>query len=192
MEELSIDVNPENERWNAATIEDVVKEVCCLNRLCFPKLHMPEVLLLNKFRNGLSLINLSWMHFRFIIGNHLKRTISRWPHESSIKFEEQESCLKYANGKDIPIEIKEVLQHPTTFFSDRHLYATSLSEFGIENIKNLKCCILQECNEIETIVNAYAPGKDIVLRSLEYSSLYYMKNFRSIWKGPPPDWCQTK
>ena len=88
MEELSIDVNPEDERWNAATIEDVVKEVCCLIRLCFPKLHLPEVLLLNEIKNGLSLINLSWMHFRFIVGNHLKLTISQWPHESLMKFED--------------------------------------------------------------------------------------------------------
>ena len=81
-----------------------------------------------------------------------------------------------------------MLQLSTPFFSDRHLYATSLSEFWIENMKNLKCCILQECNEIETIVNADGPVKDIVLRSLEYSSLHYMKNFRSIWKGSPPYW----
>ncbi|KAL6329137.1 hypothetical protein AAG906_007683 [Vitis piasezkii] len=59
LEELSIDVNPEDERWNA-TIKDI-------------------------------------------------RIISRLLHESAIKFEEQESCLKYVNGKDIPIEIKEEL-----------------------------------------------------------------------------------
>ncbi|KAJ9687642.1 hypothetical protein PVL29_016215 [Vitis rotundifolia] len=192
LEELSIDVNPEDERWNAAAIKDIVKEVGGLNGLCFLKLHLPEVLLLNDLRNGSSLINLSWMHFRFVVGNHLKRIISRLPHESAIKFEEQESCLKYVNGKDIPIEIKEVLQHATAFFLDRHLNATSLSEFGIENIKNLKCCVLQKCNEIETIIDSgldyyihnlrYGIG---TLESLEYLSLHYMKNLRSIWKGQP-------
>ncbi|XP_034702007.1 disease resistance protein RPS2-like [Vitis riparia] len=187
LEELSIDVNPEDERWNA-TIKDIVEEVCCLNRLHFLKLHLPEVLLLNDLRNGSSLINLSRMHFRFIVGNHLKRIISRLPHESAIKFEEQESCLKYVNGKDISIEIKEILQHATAFFLDRHLSATSLSEFGIENKMNLKCCVLQECSEIKTIVDANDHGQDIVLESLEYLSLHYMKNLRSIWKGPPPRW----
>ncbi|KAL6329140.1 hypothetical protein AAG906_007686 [Vitis piasezkii] len=171
LEELTIDMSSEDERWNV-TIKDIVEEVCCLNRLHFLKLHLPEVLLLNDLRNESSLINLSWMHFRFIVGNHLKRIISRLPHESTIKFEEQESCLKYVNGKDIPIEIKEVLQHATAFFLDRHLDATSLSKFGIENMKNLKCCVLQECNEIETI----------------YLSLHYMKNLRSIWKGPLSGW----
>ncbi|RVW19231.1 hypothetical protein CK203_095855 [Vitis vinifera] len=67
LEELSIDVNPEDERWNA-TIKDII--------YCWQS---------------------------------SKRIISRLPHESAIKFEEQESCLKYVNGKDIPIEIKEEL-----------------------------------------------------------------------------------
>ncbi|RVW73881.1 Disease resistance protein [Vitis vinifera] len=150
LEELSIDVNPEDERWNA-TIKDIIEEVCCLNRLHFLKLHLPKVLLLNDLRNGSSWINLSRMHFRFIVGNHLKRIISRLPHESAIKFEEQESCLKYMNGKDIPIEIKE------------------------------------ECNEIESIIDTDGPDK-ITVYQLEYLSLHYMKNLRSIWKGPPRFW----
>ena len=70
LEELSIDVNPEDERWNAS-IKDILKEVFCLNRLHFLKLHLPEVFLLNDLRN------LSWMHFKFIVGNNLKRIITR-------------------------------------------------------------------------------------------------------------------
>ena len=69
LEELSIDVNPEDERWNA-TIKDVLKEVCCLNQLHFLKLYLPEVLLLNDLRN------LPWMYFRFIVGDHLKHIYS--------------------------------------------------------------------------------------------------------------------
>ena len=138
LEELSIDVNPEDERWNA-TIKDVLKEVCCLNRLHFLKLYLPEVLLLNDLRN------LSWMYFRFIVGDHLKHIVSRLPHESAIKFEEEESCLKYVNGVGIPTKIKEVLRHATVFFLDCHLTTTRLSEFGAKNMENLKSCVLQEC-----------------------------------------------
>ena len=183
LEELTIDTSLEDERWNV-TIKDIVEEVCCLNMLHFLKLHLPEVLLLNDLRNESSLINLSWMHFRLIVGNHLKRIISRLPHESTIKFEKQKSCLKYVNGEGIPTEIKEVLQHATAFFLYRHLDATSLSKFGIENMKNLKYCVLQERNEIESIVDANDHGED-VLGSLKYLNLHYMKNLRSIWKVPP-------
>ena len=40
LEELSIDVHPEDERWNA-TIKDILREVFCLNRLHFLKLQLP-------------------------------------------------------------------------------------------------------------------------------------------------------
>ena len=53
------------------------------------------------------------------------------------------------NGVGIPAEIKEVLHHAAVFFLDRHLTATSLSEFGFKNMKNLKFCVLQECNDID-------------------------------------------
>nr|CAN64845.1 hypothetical protein VITISV_036149 [Vitis vinifera] len=154
LEELSIDVNPEDERWNV-TMKDIVKEICSLNRLHSLKLHLPEVLLLNDLRNGpSSSINLSCMCFRFIISRHQKCIISRLSHESAIKFEEQESCLKYLNGEGISTEIKEVLQHAFALFLDHHLTITSLSEFGIKNMKNLRFCVLRECNEIQTIVDA--------------------------------------
>ena len=99
LEELSIDVNPKDERWNAS-IKDILKDVFCFNRLHFLKLHLPEVFLLNDLRN------LSWMHFKFIVGNNLKRIITQLPHALAIKFEERESCLKYVNGVGIPTEIK--------------------------------------------------------------------------------------
>ena len=162
----------------------IVKEICSLNRLQFLKLHLPKVLLLNDLRNGSSFINLSWIHFRFIVGRHQKHIISRLSHESAIKFEEQERCLKYLNGKGVPTEIKEIFQHATALFLDCHLTLTSLSKFGIENMKNLKFCVLTECNEIQTIIDA-GDGRNVVLVSPEYLNLHYMKNLRSIWKGPP-------
>ena len=45
------------------------------------------------------------------------------------------------NGVGIPTEIKEVLRHATVFFLDRHLTGTSLSEFGVKTLENLKLCI---------------------------------------------------
>ena len=167
LEELSIDVNPEDERWNV-TMKDIVKEICSLNRLHSLKLHLPEVLLLNDLRNGpSSSINLSCMCFRFIISRHQKCIISRLSHESAIKFEEQESCLKYLNGEGISTEIKEVLQHAFALFLDHHLTITSLSEFGIKNMKNLRFCVLRECNEIQTIVDA-GDDRNGKLQTLEY------------------------
>ncbi|KAK7829084.1 disease resistance protein [Quercus suber] len=65
-------------------------------------------------------------------------------------------------------------------------------------MKQLKCCVVGECNEVQVIIDAQdAYGEDgiseiesesydaekIVLGSLEYLYIYYMKSLRSIWEG---------
>ncbi|KAJ9687195.1 hypothetical protein PVL29_015876 [Vitis rotundifolia] len=167
LKELSIDVNPNDRGWNVI-VKDIVKEICSLAKLEALKLYLPEVVLLNYLRSSLS----SLKHFRFTVGHHEQRIISRLPLEAA-----------YVNGKGVQIEIKEALQHVATLFLDRHLTLTSLSKFGIGNMENLKFCLLGECNEIQTIVDAGNDG-DVLLGSLEYLNLHYMKNLRSIWKGP--------
>ena len=181
LEELIINVNPDNEPWNA-NVNDIVKEVCNLDRLQALQLYLPKVSLLNELWDASSSINLSGMRFKFTVGSHLKRIISRLPFEAALKFDEQERCLKFVKGEGVPTEIEGVLQHASALFLDRHLTATSLTEFGIENMRNLKFCILGECDEIQTVVDA--GDEYFVLGSLEYLDLHYMKNLRSIWKGP--------
>ncbi|KAL6328843.1 hypothetical protein AAG906_003860 [Vitis piasezkii] len=154
LKELIIDVNPNDKRWNP-NVEEIVEEVCNLDRLEALQLYFSELI------------------------------ISRLPLEAIAKFEEEERCLKYVNGKGIPTKIEEVLELATTLFLDRHSIATGLSEFGIENMRNLKVCVLGECDEIQTITDADEDDDGgVVLKSLEYLNLYYMKNLRSIWKGP--------
>ena len=176
-----IDVNPGDKQWNAS-VKDIVKEVCSLDRLEALQLYLPEVALLNDLQNASSSINLSKMRFRFTVGRHLKRIISRLPLEAAVKFDVPKRCLKFVKGEDVP-KIRKVLQHVIALFLDCHSTATSLFEFGIEYMKNLKFCVLRECDEIQTIVDANN-GDKVPLRSLEYLNLYYMKNLRSIWKGP--------
>ncbi|RVW44385.1 putative disease resistance protein [Vitis vinifera] len=165
LEELIIDVNPDDKQWNA-NVKDIVEEVCSLNWLEALQLYFPEVSLLNNLMDGSS-INLPGMHFRFTVGNRMKGIISRLPLEAAIKFEEQERCLKYVNGEGVPTEIKELLQLATALFLDRHLTATSLSEFGIKNMGNLKFCVLGECAKIQTMIDAYDGDVTFCLFDLE-------------------------
>ena len=73
LEELSIYVSPDDERWNV-TVKDIVKEVCSFKRLEALKLYLPEVTLLNDFMgNGTLSINLALLNFRLIVGSHSKR-----------------------------------------------------------------------------------------------------------------------
>ena len=152
--------------------------------------------------------------------------------------------MKYINGVAVSREIQKVLQYSTAFFLEWHATVKKLLDFGIGNMKQLKCCVVGECNEVEVIIDAtYAYKEDseadaheedseadahkedsevdaheedceadaheeddeieayredgsngivsqtsgaktIVLGSIEYLYIYYMKNLRRIWKGP--------
>ncbi|KAK6271254.1 hypothetical protein POUND7_008352 [Theobroma cacao] len=188
--ELSIDVDPSDKRWDDS-VEAVVKGVCNSKGLRSLSLYLPKVQLLD----FISLIYPSLTRFRFILGYDKRRIISRVPHEAEAEFRKWDRCLKFVNGENIPIQIRQVLKISASFFLDRHANAMNLSEFGNENLKMLKCCLLAECNEMETIIDGSEldPGSaENVLESLQYLSLYYMKNLRSIWKGPLRYGCMSK
>ncbi|XP_017973861.1 PREDICTED: disease resistance protein At4g27190 isoform X2 [Theobroma cacao] len=199
--ELSIDVNPTDKRWDDS-VEAVVKEVCNSETLTTLSLYLPKFELLD----SISSLYPSLSGFRFIVGHHKRRIISRVPHEVEAEFRNWDKCLKFVNGENIPIEIKGVLKYSTSFFLDHHATATNLSEFGIENMKRLKFCLLVDCNKMETIIDGerhYDGNEDDpaesdpspvenVLESLEYLSIYYMENLESIWRGPYRYGCMSK
>ncbi|XP_020533296.1 disease resistance protein RPV1 isoform X2 [Jatropha curcas] len=191
LEELNIDVSPDDERWNAC-VRAVVSGICRLTTLSSLKIYLPQVQLLSHFISDGKQMMSSLSHFRFSVGHHGKRFISRIPCCVEFELKQHDRCLKYINGEDkvLPFDIIEVLRHATAFFLDRHANVKTLSEFGYENMKQLKCCVVGECNEIQAIIDedqkeTYQYSDTIVgLVSLEYLYICYMKNLRSIWKGP--------
>ncbi|XVF49860.1 hypothetical protein PTKIN_Ptkin04bG0050100 [Pterospermum kingtungense] len=199
--DLSIDVNPEDERWDDS-VEAVVEEVSKSKSLSTLSLYLPEFQLLHKT----SFIYPSLSSFRFTVGRHEWRIVSRVPREVEAGFRKWSKCLKFVNGESIPIEIKRVLNHTVSFFLDNHATARNLSEFGIENMKGLRFCLLVDCDEMETVIDEQMhyernednqsepdPGSiEYVLESLEYLSVYYMENLSSIWRGSNRYGCMSK
>ena len=123
LEELNIDVNPDNEQWDAC-VENIVTEVCTLTRLETLKFYFPRVELLRHFHCNRPLLS----HFRFTVGRHVKRIMSRVPRDVEFELERWERCLKYINGMSVPRDIRKVLQHATAFFLDRHATVKKLSD----------------------------------------------------------------
>ncbi|XP_050272971.1 uncharacterized protein LOC126716067 [Quercus robur] len=196
LEELSIDVDPGDERWDAC-VEDIVNDVCTLKSLYSLKFYFQRVELLSHIQRNIP----SLLYFRFTVGRHVKRIMSGVPRDVEFELERWDRCLKYINGVDVPRDIKKVLQHATAFFLDRHATVKKLSNFGIQNMEKLKCLVMGECSEVQVIIDeadgyeeddsdeivseSYGTGK-IVLGSLEYMYLYYMESLRSMWEGPGP------
>ncbi|XP_065637594.1 uncharacterized protein LOC111990259 isoform X3 [Quercus suber] len=196
LEELSIDVDPGDERWDAC-VEDIVNEVCTLKSLYSLKFYFQRVELLSHNQWNIP----SLLYFRFTVGRHVKRIMSGVPRDVEFELERWDRCLKYINGVDVPRDIKKVLQHATAFFLDRHATVKKLSNFGIQNMEKLKCLVMGECSEVQVIIDeadgyeeddsdemvseSYGTEK-IVLGSLEYMYVYYMESLRSMWEGPGP------
>uniref|UniRef100_A0A7N2R0G0 Disease resistance protein n=1 Tax=Quercus lobata TaxID=97700 RepID=A0A7N2R0G0_QUELO len=194
LEELDINVDPDDERWDAC-VEDIVNEVCTLKRLYSLKFYFQRVELLSHIQWNIP----SLLYFRFTVGRHVKRIMSGVPRDVEFELERWDRCLKYINGVDVPRDIKKVLQHATAFFLDRHATVKKLSNFGIQNMVKLKCLVMGECSEVQVIIDeadgyeeddsdeivseSYDTEK-IVLGSLEYMYVYYMESLRSMWEGP--------
>ncbi|XP_010065249.1 uncharacterized protein LOC104452470 isoform X2 [Eucalyptus grandis] len=199
LEELSIDVNPDDERWESV-VEAIIDDVCGLISLDTLKLYLPQVEHLRKFKwFGTSKVCRLLSHFKFIVGSHDERIMSCLPVDLEFEIERWDRSLKYVNGVGVPIDIQKMLRHATAFFLDRHMDVTKLSDFGIENMEQLKCCIIGECNEIRVFIDGTdmydeADRSEIVsetgeddkrfLRSLEYLYVYHMKSLRCIYVGP--------
>ncbi|GKV32101.1 hypothetical protein SLEP1_g40729 [Rubroshorea leprosula] len=183
--ELSIDANPDDERWNEV-VETVIEEACSLKTLECLILYLPNVESLGKRRIGsTSLSYYPLPAFRFIIGQHRQRSISRVPKEVEAHFQEWKRCLKFVKGKDIPSEMKK-------------------------NMQRLELCLLVECNEIQNVIScveSYEEEADMledytinsesgggshsaqvaVLPNLQYLHIYSLKNLVSIWRTPTND-----
>uniref|UniRef100_A0A7N2L3P6 C2H2-type domain-containing protein n=1 Tax=Quercus lobata TaxID=97700 RepID=A0A7N2L3P6_QUELO len=97
---------------------------------------------------------------KFTVGRHAKRVMSRVPCDVEFELERWEKCLKYVNGVGVPGDIKKVLQHAVAFFLDTHATVKKLSDFGLRNMKQLKCCVMGECNEVQVIVDEADADKE--------------------------------
>ncbi|KAH7858106.1 hypothetical protein Vadar_020055 [Vaccinium darrowii] len=198
LNELIIDVTPYGEWWDVE-VEAIINDLRSLKELRTLKLYLPAAELLEE----LTVIFPGLAKFRFTVGRYEEHFISRLPRDVEEEFNNQdklEKGLKFINGICIPNEIAKVFNHADAFHLQRHWTAQSLSEFGHENLKEVKFCLVMECNEFRTIIDSEKlyRGKDgraesedfpdfdeaMVLGSLERLIIRYIKNMESIWKGP--------
>ncbi|KAM7482049.1 hypothetical protein LguiB_006632 [Lonicera macranthoides] len=191
LKELSINVDPECEWWDAE-VEAIISDLGKLGKMETLKLYFPAVELLDKFLQRRCVKKLEWdvvmpliyptlSNFDFIVGRHNDHIMSSIPHDLHDEFMKLEKCLKYVNGKgDVDAIIANALEHVNALFLDRHWTIQRLSVFDVEKMNKLKFCLIAECNEMETILG----GPTLYLRSLHYLGIHCMKNLCSICSGP--------
>ncbi|KAL3729400.1 hypothetical protein ACJRO7_026501 [Eucalyptus globulus] len=199
LEELNLDVDANAEWWDTCA-EGVLSEVCNLKRLSTFKFSFPTLELLRQFNQlRKSMEHPSLAQFRLCVGNHASRIMNRLPSDIEFELEQCNRFLRYTNGNGVFTDIKDILQQSDAFFLERHANLKKLSELGIDNMDQLKWCVLGECNELEVLVDASdtlhqealteSHCKSICLESLEFLYVYYMRNLRNIWKGSMQKGC---
>ncbi|KAF2320109.1 hypothetical protein GH714_023749 [Hevea brasiliensis] len=188
LENLYIDVSPEDDRWKAS-VGRVVLEVCTLTTLDTLQFYFPTVELLSHFNWDTMPTSPPLSHFKFTVGDHTNRIIGQLPRDAEVELGRYDKCLKYVNGKGAPEEIKKVLRHASAFFLDRNMTVEKLSEFEITNMKQLKCCVIGECDKLQAIIDGdqmvtnASGGLEVGFKSLEYLYIYCARSLRSIWEG---------
>ncbi|KAM7478297.1 hypothetical protein LguiA_026510 [Lonicera macranthoides] len=192
LKELSINVDPDCKWWKEVA-EAIITELPKLRNLKILKFYFPEDELLQQFLQHAENVFRSLSNFRLIVGRHEADIVFRLPNELQSEFEKSEKCLKYVNGVGKTDGIGKALEHAKALFLDRHWDIKKLSEFNIHEMRLLVCCLVLECNEMETIIDGsdfYQEGdnnnidKEPVLKLLRYLSVHHMKNLQCIWKGP--------
>uniref|UniRef100_A0A2N9FIY8 Disease resistance protein At4g27190-like leucine-rich repeats domain-containing protein n=1 Tax=Fagus sylvatica TaxID=28930 RepID=A0A2N9FIY8_FAGSY len=90
----------------------------------------------------------SLLHFRFTVGRHVKRIISRVPLDVEFELERWERCLKYINGVGVPREIKKNTCMCTYMKSLRSIWEGSVQKNSLFLLKSLT---LRTCPQLTTI-----------------------------------------
>ncbi|XP_071939613.1 disease resistance protein At4g27190-like [Coffea arabica] len=185
LEELSIEVQSGDTQWNTDA-EFVAKELSNLNKLDTLGICFPEIKFLRTFLGS----SPAWKadnlrKFKFVIGHDIKRSASRVPRHAEQDYDQQRKCLRYVStdSDHIPNEVKEVLKRATAFYLDHQSRIRSLTEFGIQIIRQLKVCTVSECSDMESIVDGGSIIDEIALPNLSHLSLHYLWNLNKIWKG---------
>ncbi|KAL7106078.1 hypothetical protein ACP275_07G088700 [Erythranthe tilingii] len=185
LQTLSIVVNPEDKRWSEI-VWDVIQDVARLKMLTNLQFYFPTIQVLEVF----IIKSPSWndgrvRKFKFVLGQDIKRIISRVPDEVESEYERHERCLRFVNGDKIPQVLKTVLERATAFYLDRHSEIKSLSEFGVSNFQELKYCVVRECPNVQ-FMTMDEKTSEIFFPNLERMELHYLWELEKVCKNPPP------
>ncbi|XP_042483647.1 disease resistance protein At4g27190-like [Macadamia integrifolia] len=186
LEDLSIDVETEGHK-SPKFGETIAEEVCSLKELTQLQFHFTT---LESFEYFLSEScpwkNQNLKSFQFIV--HCNSEEQFDPIRSSAEDASVTRYLRLLGGNYTSTVFAEVLQRANGFYLQGHQISQGLLDFGLENLNQLKLCVVVECNMMEIIIN----GNDIdsstcaVLPNMEYLEVSTMPTMRAIWEGPMP------
>ncbi|RWR72046.1 disease resistance protein RPS2 [Cinnamomum micranthum f. kanehirae] len=171
----------EKDQWDDESMVLVVDELCRLERLTYLDFYFPNADCLAHFlHESISWITTRLRRFRFRVGP--ERTGGPLLHP---KHEEWEGCLVYKGGDEIShAAIIETLAHCSFLHLQDHRATQKLSELGMENMNELKICMIKDCHKIETLFDGDGEQEAReIFRNLEKLAIANLSNLRRLWGG---------
>lgn len=187
LEELSIDVSHSSSRYqNAAEIIREISELEELTTLCF---FFPEMASFNSFiQNSKSWTGSnSFRSFNIVVGCRRNNPASEFR-----VFEcPAEKHLRFYAGNEFPNAILEVLKQAKALELIGHQTAPSLSGFRADNLQGVEECIVEECNQMENIIDrdqtsiAFQDNDSIGVEfeNLKILHICNLPKQKGIWRG---------
>ena len=188
LEEFSIDIDSSHKQWYSIS-KIIGMELAYLKKLTslifwFPKVERLDYFVMNSrpWKDFFDRTSPAWedfsFRFQFAVGQNLTS------YQILESFDDPSyNSLKFIDGEGVNDLIRKVLAKTHAFGLINHVGASSLSEFDMENHKDLFVCSIEGCNEIETIIDS--TGKtESVLEILQHLHIENASKLESIWKGP--------
>jgi disease resistance protein RPS2 len=178
LEELRIIVD--NDFLQPGTVmKAIIREVASLKHLTSLSICFPGVDDLGEFISEFPQWKGNDLKFQFSVGSHDQ---TRYKSFDNSKYQ-MRWCLKFANGEGVHSAISTVLARSDAFELTGHKGASKLSDFfGVDNINRMRGCWIEECHEIETLVDGNSITNS-ALTALEEMHINDAEKLTSIWEG---------
>jgi disease resistance protein RPS2 len=157
----------------------IAREVTSLKKLTSLSICFPGVDDLQAFISNFHIWELLHFKFQFSVGSHEQ---TRYKIFDNSKKYQIRRCLKLANGEGIDPAILAVLAQSDAFELTGHKGASKLSDFGVDNMKMLRGCLIEGCREIKTLVDGTSITSSALI-GLEVMHINDAANLTSIWEG---------
>ncbi|KAL6268986.1 hypothetical protein ACE6H2_025897 [Prunus campanulata] len=183
LEELTIGIDHHNTEWNNI-VGAIVEELVGLEELTTLCFYFPGEDCLRPFIcqsvswNRENTQGNSFRSFNIIVGHHQTNN----PSEFDISECSTEKHLRFSGGESVPDTILQILQHAYSFELIGHQNVTNLALFGADRLGGLEICKIEECNEMESIIDGDMIG-GVAFQFLKQLHIINIPKLVHIWKG---------
>ncbi|ONH89719.1 hypothetical protein PRUPE_8G011900 [Prunus persica] len=183
LEELSIGIDHHNTEWNNI-VGAIVEELVGLEELTTLCFYFPGEDCLRPFIcqsvswNRENMQGNNFRSFNIIVGHHQTNN----PSEFDISECSTEKHLRFSGGGSVPDTVLQILQHAYSFELIGHQNVTNLSLFGADRLGGLEICKVEECNEMESIIDGDMIG-GVAFQFLKQLHIINIPKLVHIWKG---------